>query len=138
MRLLNTRRVAVALAAWHLLLGGAGYSLHVLLAERGQPRSQPVMACGCHHESCPIPFAGSDEQGETLSWTDDSGGRHDPRSCFLCRWLSQPRVSIWDAAPNLAATPLVWLPSDRAIDPRSVCRYAYAARGPPGCFLPAA
>jgi hypothetical protein len=139
MRLFNSRRVAVALAAWHLLLGGAGYSLHVLLGERGQPCSQSVLACACQHDACFSEFATSEKQDATRAWTDGSSNRHDPRTCLLCRWLSQPRVSVWDAVPSVAATPLVWLPVDTAADPLSVCPHPYAARGPPcSCVLLAA
>jgi hypothetical protein len=132
----NSRRIAVGLALWHLLLGAAGYSLHVVLDERGRSCAEAGSFCCCHHDGLfPHPVSAESTVGPVslLNPTDD---RHDPQACLLCRWLSQPRVSVGFTVPDAAGSPLVWLPGITTLRPVSSSPRPYAARGPPRCQLP--
>jgi hypothetical protein len=129
--------VAFALASWHLLLGAAGYSLHVVLGERVQPCTQAASACGCAHDHGVPNHSIADNGIQFFSLDEITEGLHDPQSCALCRWLAQPRVSLWCTIQDAGGSPLVWLPFDSTTDPVSAKPRPYAARAPPSSGIQA-
>jgi hypothetical protein len=131
------RLIAIALASWHLVLGAAGYSLHVVMGERVRPCAPAASACGCAHDHGVPNHSVVDNSVQFPSLGEVAEGQHDPQSCALCRWLAQPRVSLWSTIQDAGGSPFVWLPLDGATDPVSAKLRAYGARAPPSSDIQA-
>jgi hypothetical protein len=137
MHLFHSRSLAVALAGWHLLLGSAGYSLHIFTGDCERSRSETPLACACGgHADHRLADTPGPEAGEAaFVGVDRDRHRHDPHNCLLCRWLSQPRVSLWFAVSTVAAHPLATLPMAAAAAPATRRPHPYGARAPPALTL---
>ena len=123
--------VTVVLAAWHLVLAAAGYSLHAVTGSCDLPATAAHSSCICTGHQCGFPAsvgeesASRDERRATLSsW-------HDPHACSLCRWLSQPQEASLLAGIPVVSQPAACPPIDWPVAPVTRRHAAYGARAPP-------
>ncbi len=127
----NSRAVAILLASWHLLLGAAGSSLHVVMGEHVRPCAHATTAACCDHDHCGLTRPSADQPNRAQRSIEAADRSHDPQNCLLCRWLSQPRGPVCWTGVELAEVSLVWASSERAVVCVSTPMRPYAARAPP-------
>ncbi len=131
MNFCTRKSVAVALAAWHLVLAAAGYSLHAVTASCDSTATAAHSSCGCSGHQCGFAPTVTEEPDSRDGHRAGISSWHDPHACSLCRWLSQPQE------PPLVASILVvsQLAScqriDRPVAPVTRRHAAYGARAPP-------
>lgn len=127
----KSRAVAILLAAWHLLLGAAGSSLHVVMGEHVRPCAHAVTASCCDREHCGLTFPTVVQPNQSQRSIEAADGSHDPQNCLLCRWLSQPRDPVCWVAFELAEDLPVWKSTEASAVCVSTALHPYAARAPP-------